>query len=160
MPLINKLNTIGSRVMLLGWDFSYERDGKEYRTQVAAALIDRANYSIMMNKEIEARERRKDALIDGLFMDKTFSPPPPVNNPPPINQPVDDSRQGTILSFSLEKGYGFIRPDGYGDNCFFHKSGILGIYPEQLENGMKVSYIIAQTDKGPAASNIRPVTAP
>jgi len=68
VPLVNKLNTLGSRVMLIAWDFSYDRDGRTYITHAATELIDCVNYPIMMDKEIDAREQ--DPLIDRLFMEK------------------------------------------------------------------------------------------
>ena len=70
VPLVRKLNTLGSRVMLLGWDFSYERDGRQVRTQVATGLIDQVNYPIMMDKVIDSRERRSDPLINNIFIDR------------------------------------------------------------------------------------------
>lgn len=155
VPLVNKLNTLGSRVMLVAWDFSYERDGRSYTTHAATELIDRVNYPIMMDTEIDARERRKDPLIDGLFMEKASSPS--SKDQPQQNAIATDSgnRTGTVLSFSSEKGFGFIKPAGGGENFFFHVSDLDGVDQEEIRVGLKVAFLAGRNDKGLAAHNVR-----
>jgi uncharacterized LabA/DUF88 family protein len=64
VPLVRKLNSIGTRVMLLAWDFKTDRS----ETRTAQALIDECSYPIMMHEEIKTRARQRDPLIDGLFV--------------------------------------------------------------------------------------------
>ena len=64
-PLARKLNTNGTRVMLLAWDF--QTIGAETRT--SKALIHECSYPIMMHEVIDNRARERDPLIDGLFME-------------------------------------------------------------------------------------------
>jgi uncharacterized LabA/DUF88 family protein len=64
VPLIRKLNSIGTRVMLLAWDFKTER----IETRTSQALINECSYPLMMHEEIETRARQRDPLIDGLFV--------------------------------------------------------------------------------------------
>lgn len=155
VPLVNKLNTLGSRVMLIAWDFSYVRDGRTYITQAATELIDRVNYPILMNTEIDSRERRKDPLIDGLFMDKVAMTLPSSNAIQNATASVGVEISGTVLSFFHEKGFGFITPDNGGDNFFFHVSDLTGIDASDVCAGLKVSFNAGRNDKGPAAHNIR-----
>lgn len=69
LPLIRKINTLGSRVMVLGWDFSFTDDqGNERSTHTSQAILEEANYPLVMSAVIEDRSRRNDALIDGLFV--------------------------------------------------------------------------------------------
>lgn len=159
VPLVNKLNTLGSRVMLLGWDFQFEKEGRSYTTQVATELIDHVNYPIMMLDEINARERRKDPLIDGLFMEKTAIPtalertlPIPQNQEMAMNNMKKD---GTILSFLPEKGFGFIKPNVGGDNVFFHIRDLSGIDQEKVTAGLKVNFMPGSNEKGLCASQIQ-----
>lgn len=155
VPLVNKLNTLGSRVMLIAWDFDYERDGRKFITHAATELIDRVNYPIMMDTEIDARERRKDPLIDGLFMEKTSLLAP--SDRPQQNAPATDvdKNTGTVLSFVSDKGFGFIKPISGGENLFFHVSDLDGIDQVEVRAGMKVAFNAGRNDKGPAARNVR-----
>ncbi|MCY0966679.1 NYN domain-containing protein [Parathalassolituus penaei] len=69
LPLIRKINTLGSRVMVLGWDFSFTDDqGNERSTHTSQAILEEANYPLVMSDVIEDRSRRSDVLIDGLFV--------------------------------------------------------------------------------------------
>lgn len=155
VPLINKLNTLGSRVMLIGWDFSYERDGRTYTTHAATELIDRANYPIMMDTEIDARERRKDPLIDGLFMEKTSITAHPDRSSQNETVTGGGEKNGSVLKFDSEKGFGFIKPTGGWENFFFHISDLDGIDQEEICTGLKVIFSAGRNDKGLAAHNVR-----
>lgn len=64
VPLVRKLNSIGTRVMLLGWDFKTERS----ETRTSQALINECSYPVMMHDEVDNRARQRDPLIDGLFV--------------------------------------------------------------------------------------------
>jgi len=158
VPLVNKLNTLGSRVMLIAWDFSYERDGRTYTTHAATELIDRVNYPIMMDTEIDARERRKDPLIDGLFMEKSVTPIP---DRIPQNTMTEDGKEktGTIINFKPEKGYGFIIPSEGGDNYFFHIREMDGIDHDEISDGLMVSFLGGRNERGLVAYKVRRVIA-
>jgi len=62
--------------------------------------------------------------------------------------------QGTVKWFNDEKGYGFITPDGGGDDLFVHHSGIVGSGFKSLEEGEKVSYEATRGKKGMQAENV------
>jgi uncharacterized LabA/DUF88 family protein len=64
VPMVRKLNSIGTRVMLLAWDFKTERS----ETRTAQSLINECSYPVMMHEEIDNRARQRDPLIDGLFV--------------------------------------------------------------------------------------------
>lgn len=155
VPLVNKLNTLGSRVMLVAWDFSYEREERTYTTHAATELIDRVNYPIMMDTEIDARERRKDPLIDGLFMEKSAVTLTPERSPKNAMVTEGAEKTGTVLSFNTEKGFGFIKPAGGGENFFFHIRDMDSTDQEEVYVGLKVSFVAGRNDKGLAAHNVR-----
>jgi len=64
VPLVRKLNSIGTRVMLLAWDFQTDRS----QTRTAQGLINECSYPIMMHDEIDNRAKQQDPLITGLFV--------------------------------------------------------------------------------------------
>lgn len=64
---------------------------------------------------------------------------------------------GTVKWFNAEKGYGFITPDGGGNDVFAHFSAIAMSGYRSLEENQRVEFEITQGPKGPQAENIRPV---
>jgi CspA family cold shock protein len=64
---------------------------------------------------------------------------------------------GTVKWFNAEKGFGFIAPDDGGPDVFAHFSAITGGGYRSLEENQKVEFEITQGQKGPQASDIRPL---
>jgi cold shock protein len=62
---------------------------------------------------------------------------------------------GTIKWFSNEKGYGFITPDEGGEDLFVHFSAIAGSGFKTLDEGAKVSFEVAQGQRGPQATDVQ-----
>ena len=62
---------------------------------------------------------------------------------------------GTVKWFNAEKGYGFIAPDGGGNDVFVHFSAIPASGYRSLEEGQKVEFEITQGQKGAAAADVR-----
>lgn len=67
VPLIRKLNGLGTRVMVLGWDFKYSYQGKQNITRTSQALLDECSYPIMMDGVINDRSNKSNPVINGLF---------------------------------------------------------------------------------------------
>jgi cold shock CspA family protein/uncharacterized LabA/DUF88 family protein len=153
VPLVRKLNTLGSRVMLLGWDFSYERDGKVFRTYVSAALIEQANYPLMMDKVIDARERRADPMINNLFVPRLADAAPRAALR--VQGPQADESAGVVFNLLPEKGFGFIKPSAGGDNIFFHASEVVDVGIHDLKLQDRVAFVLGQGDRGPVARKVR-----
>src|SRR5712692_7404011 len=69
VPLARKLNTVGARVMVLGWDFKYVDDqGEERETRTSQWLLSEVTYPVLMSNIIEDRTRRNDPLVNALFV--------------------------------------------------------------------------------------------
>jgi CspA family cold shock protein len=63
---------------------------------------------------------------------------------------------GTVKWFNDAKGYGFITPDGGGEDLFAHFSAINASGFKSLKEGQKVTFDITDGNKGKKqASNIQ-----
>ncbi|MDX3214370.1 cold-shock protein [Streptomyces sp. ME02-6991-2B] len=63
---------------------------------------------------------------------------------------------GTVKWFNAAKGFGFIEQDSGGADVFAHFSNIAAQGLDELLEGQKVTFDIAQGQKGPMAENIVP----
>ncbi len=61
---------------------------------------------------------------------------------------------GTVKWFNDDKGFGFITPDDGSRDLFVHFSSITGDGFRSLAEGVKVSYEVEDSDKGPKAINV------
>lgn len=62
---------------------------------------------------------------------------------------------GTVKWFNDSKGFGFITPDGGGEDLFAHFSAIQSKGFRTLTEGQRVSFDITTGPKGQQASNIQ-----
>lgn len=63
---------------------------------------------------------------------------------------------GTVKWFNASKGFGFISPDGGGEDLFVHHSEIKTSGYASLDEGQKVNFEVGQGKKGPCATNVTP----
>lgn len=66
---------------------------------------------------------------------------------------------GIVKWFNDAKGFGFIEPQGGGEDVFAHFSAIQMEGFRTLQQGESVSYELVQGPKGRLAQNIRPLKA-
>lgn len=64
---------------------------------------------------------------------------------------------GTVKWFNDAKGFGFIEPEGGGEDIFAHFSAIQMDGFRTLKQGSKVSFEVVDGPKGKLAQNIQPV---
>ncbi len=64
------------------------------------------------------------------------------------------AQQGTVKWFNNAKGFGFITPEGGGEDVFVHHTAILGEGFRTLAEGEKVSFEVVQGPKGLQARNV------
>lgn len=76
-----------------------------------------------------------------------------VTQQPPA-QPQDGNREhGTVKWFNTSKGFGFIVKDD-GEEIFVHFRSIRGEGRRSLRDGQSVSFIVAESEKGPQAEDV------
>ena len=165
VPLVRKLNTLGTRVMLLSWDFAYtDSEQRERKTRTSQQLLEEVSFPIAMHQIIEDRVQRQDSFVSRLFLPQMNDPEFDVLRKDALTEEEEEEEvkgtskdifQSTILK--LKEGYGFIR-DHENNNVFFHHSCLQndGDF-NSLTEGQKVKYTIAQ--KGYTAQGDKPVNA-
>lgn len=144
LPLVRKLNSLGTRVMLLAWDFSYQDDLNRLReTRTSQALIDEVTYPVLMHDIVDNRSSRNDTLVDNLFTDSRESrpdisrpaPQPMARTTPPD---VEADRHGSISSINRERYFGII--DDGRQTWLFLSSELEEVTFDQLQEGDLVRF--------------------
>lgn len=63
---------------------------------------------------------------------------------------------GTVKFFNEQKGYGFIAPDGGGNDAFVHISAVERAGMRSLRENQRVSYDLEQDNRGKtSATNLK-----
>ena len=62
--------------------------------------------------------------------------------------------QGTIKRLVTERGFGFITYEGAEKDLFFHSNELKNVQFNDLKEGDKVTFEIAESPKGPNATNV------
>jgi len=156
VPLIRKLNTLGTRVMVLSWDFEYTNDyGKEMVTRTSQDLLEEVTYPVAMHEVIDNRVRRNEPLINNLFVPQNKESV--FKKPEGTSKSKSDSTIEKINSseiINLKGGFGFIKYPP--NNLFFHFTSLIDTDFNDLEVGDKVTFTIAKNDKGePIAKDVK-----
>lgn len=156
VPLVRKLNTLGTRVMVLSWDFEFRTDaGKEMVTRTSQDLLEEVTYAVPMHEIIENRAKRNDPIINNIFVQDAVSHNYKYNDSSNANKELDNkTRQSTVVS--VKNGYGFIfaRPD----NLFFHYSDVIDGDFNEIADGDLVEYTIGRNrDNGEVAKSVKKI---
>lgn len=148
VPLVRKLNTLGTRVMILSWDFEYSNDaGQKKVTRTSQDLLEEVTYPIAMHEIIDNRVKKNDPLINNLFVQ--------TEQKRAIVKSKAEST-GTNISdiLSLKNGFGFIKYPP--NNLFFHYSSVIDTDFNDLQEGDKVEFTLSKKEDGQEiAMNVR-----
>ncbi|MBK7874008.1 MAG: NYN domain-containing protein [Saprospiraceae bacterium] len=159
VPLVRKLNTLGTRVMVMSWDFEYTTPtGQMLVTRTSQDLLEEVSYPVPMHEIIDNRLKRNDALINNLFVQTESKKPPVLFEQSNGEHSTEDYEfdgevhEGEVLS--MKNGYGFIKYPP--NNLFFHYSTVMGTDFNELREGDHVSFHITKGEKGDyVAVNVR-----
>jgi len=167
VPLVRKLNTLGTRVMILSWDFEYTDDNGSLRmTRTSQDLLEEVSYPIAMHEIIDNRLKKNESIINNLFVPRMSEK---LNSDELEVDPdwIEDENEGQsrMLALSAEYKYGSILSlkNGYGfikyppNNIFFHFQSLLDIDFNELMPGDKVKFKTGPNEKGEdIAIDVRP----
>ncbi|CCH55184.1 protein of unknown function DUF88 [Fibrisoma limi BUZ 3] len=174
VPLIRKLNTLGSRVMVLSWDFEFLNDeGEKQVTRTSQDLLEDVSYPVGMHELIDTRLRKNDAVIQNLFVKQQprptftavngngsysngngFGSGPAYGNYQIDDEPnynvadIDTDPEGRKVSTirSLKTGYGFINYPP--NNLFFHYTSLLDVDFNELQIDDEVEFTLGKNAEG------------
>lgn len=174
VPLIRKLNTVGSRIMVLSWDFEFDNEqGERQVTRTSQDLLEEVSYPVAMHAMIDDRTRRNDQIIQNLFVKQAARPtftPATVNangssfvnsensyaanfededepNYNLIDRPDEDPTGRKISTVrSLKSGYGFINYPP--NNLFFHYTSLIDTEFDELHIDDEVEFTLGQNAEG------------
>lgn len=157
VPLVRKLHTLGTRVMMLSWDYEFlDEEGRRRTTMTSQYLMDEVTYPIPMHELIDEVENGEKTSfpINRLFVERKRSAV--VNGETPyadLGEDEGEIKTSTVLS--LKDGYGFISYPQY-NNLFFHFSFLEGIESDKLREGDPVEFVISRNERGePVAKQVR-----
>jgi cold shock CspA family protein/uncharacterized LabA/DUF88 family protein len=144
VPLVRKLHTVGTQVMLICWDFSYHNEnGDVVETRTSRQLQEEVFYPVQMAQRIDQGDNE---YIRELFVpERNYEKHPIVFNFKPDNVHDDDEdEEFTSIIYSINpNGFGFIK-DEERNNIFFHYSRVTNRDFLDLKYGMKVKYTVEE----------------
>jgi cold shock CspA family protein/uncharacterized LabA/DUF88 family protein len=180
VPLVRKINALGTRVMVLAWDFQYtDESGNVRATTTSVKLLEEATYPVLMHNIIDDKTKRTDPFIANLFVPQrealtggefngingignvggvNIRPVAPVASGVPLlgsNGNIGESYSGRIAA--IKEGYGFITTDQVGRNLFFYWGDVVDGDFNSLKLGDTVQYTLGVNDKGECAKEVRRV---
>ena len=163
VPLARKLNALGTRVMVLGWDFEYtDRSDRLRTTKTSQALLNAVAYPVLLSAVLEDETQRE--VVQDLFL------PSPARSLPDASAPAagaagatqvsaPERHAGTIQNLierEADKNYfGFIAPDAGGENIWFGERDLDGIAFSTLSRGDTVTFELGKNWQGPCAKRVR-----
>lgn len=164
VPLVRKLNSLGTRVMVLGWDFEYlDENGNTRYTATSAKMMSEVTYPVWMHRIIDGDDPQfKDENIQSMFVSQTpireergfgmeedsgFFGDNETAEPPPAGRVV-----GNILQ--LKNGYGFLGTDLSSKNLFFFWDDLEGVDFNELQIGDQLEFEYGTNERGECARHI------
>ena len=169
IPLVRKLNSLGTRVMVLGWDFEYTDDNGNTRyTSTSTRLLNEAAYPLRMHDFINGTKHFPDISPDMLFVNDSPSDGYAQSNDN-YDEDADDSetqqpysdpvrKRGRIVQ--LKGGYGFISTDIPQKNLLFFTEQLRNCEFNELMIGDLMEYEPSYNDRGECCKNIDLIAHP
>ncbi|MFN0067298.1 MAG: NYN domain-containing protein [Limisphaerales bacterium] len=160
VPLIRKVHTLGTRTLLLAWEFDTPDETGWRQTRVAQRLRDEVTYPVLVHQLIESPEAADGDRISGLFQRTGDEEPAadgvgaaPSRAAVTVPEPARP-HAGVVGKIFPDKGFGFILCPDFPKELFFgfHSVSVARL----LVLGEAVTFAFGQNDKGPCAVAVRP----
>ena len=162
VPLVRKIQSLGCRVMVLGWDFEFTTDnGSRMITRTSQDLLQEASNPQLMTAQIDnPRSKEDEELINGLFVAGSADKKRRVEEVEAPKEPKAKTKEVTLEEptegkpgdrmesevFSLKNGYGFIKYPP--NNLFFHHTTVENVDFSELYVNDHVGFTLTHNDKG------------
>jgi uncharacterized LabA/DUF88 family protein/cold shock CspA family protein len=148
VPLVRKLNTLGTQVMLISWDYSYyNENGTVAETRTSRQLLEEVLYPIVMNERID-KQPTTDSINDLFVREKReYGAENNIGNIISAKADAvseDNSQISTIIS--IKEGFGFIKDEKI-NNVFFYYDTLTNKDFDELEIGMRVKYLCEEDEE-------------
>jgi len=142
VPLVRKLHTVGTHVMLICWDFSYHNEnGDVVETKTSRQLQEEVFFPVFMCQRIEQND---SDYIKELFVTEKNYEKFPVVNLKTETAPVLEQEEFVSTIYSINpNGFGFIK-DEDRNNVFFHYSRVTNCEFYELKFGMNVKFTVEE----------------
>ena len=167
VPLVRKLNSLGTRVMVLGWDFEYlDENGNPRYTATSTKMMNEVTYPVRMHKIIDGQDPQFDeSEVASMFVapsyreeSKSYFPEDdfygsaPSAAPVQTQPPPEGRCTGQILQ--LKNGYGFLGTDFSNKNLFFFWEDLEGLDFNELVLGEHLEFEFGSNERGECARHI------
>lgn len=158
VPLVRKLNTLGTRVMVMQWDFEYTNDnGKLMTTRTSQDLLDESAYPLAMHEVIGKTANGGPSAIESLFVvrhgAKVFTKlalGQRQREQKELVEQIGESQENGTWKVStikaLKEGFGFIV--GKPKDVFFFHANLVDYDFNDLEVGDTVEFLEETLDDG------------
>ena len=151
VPLVRKLHTLGTQVMLICWDFSYHNEnGDIVETRTSRQLLDEVFFPVLLNQKID--QENSDAIKELFVPEKIWDKFPVTgslraDNSGETQPEKEESQEFISVIYSInQNGFGFIKDDEK-NNIFFHYSTVANRDFSELKYGMRVKYMVEEDEE-------------
>jgi cold shock CspA family protein len=160
VPLARKLNALGTRVMVVGWDFEYtDRSERSRINKTSRALLAEVMYPVLLSDVID--DATQSDVVQALFL-----PASPRSLPEGSSGATGTSaarpaerHAGTIQNLiereADQQYFGFISPKTGGENLWFGERDLEGVAFSTLSRGDAVTFELSKNAQGACAKHVR-----
>jgi len=142
VPLVRKLHTVGTQVMLICWDFSYHNEnGDVVETKTSRQLQEEVFFPVLMCQRIEQND--SDYIKELFVTEKNYERFPVVNLKTETASSLEEEELVSTIYSINPNGFGFIK-DEERNNVFFHYSRVTNCEFYELKFGMNVKFTVEE----------------